>query len=83
MVTSEQIKQWLETGLSGAQIQVSGDGHHFEAIIVYDGFVDKTIIQQHRMVYDALGDKMKVQIHALSMKTYTPAQAQQANIFIE
>jgi acid stress-induced BolA-like protein IbaG/YrbA len=82
VVTSEQIKQWLESGLDGARINVSGDGHHFEAIVIYDGFVDKTIIQQHRMVYDALGDKMKVQIHALSMKTYTPAQAKEANISI-
>ncbi len=80
MVTSEQIKQWLEKGLVGAQVDVSGDGHHFEAVIIFEGFTGKSIIQQHRMVYDALGDRMKCDIHALSMKTYSPAQAEQADI---
>lgn len=70
MVTSEQIQQWIEAGLPGSSAQVTGDGHHFEAIIIYSGFENKSVIQQHRMVYDALGDKMKSLIHALSMKTY-------------
>jgi acid stress-induced BolA-like protein IbaG/YrbA len=66
--------------LPGAKADVSGDGHHFDAVIIYEGFLSKTILQQHRMVYDALGDKMKQAIHALSMKTYTPSQANEANI---
>ncbi|MBA2653497.1 MAG: BolA/IbaG family iron-sulfur metabolism protein [Gammaproteobacteria bacterium] len=70
MVLPEQIKEWIETGLPGANATVTGDGHHFEAKIVYEGFQNKTMIQQHRMVYDALGDKMQNTIHALSMKTY-------------
>lgn len=82
MVTSEQIKQWLEERLVGAQVDVSGDGHHFEAVIIFEGFTGKSIIQQHRMVYDALGERMKSDIHALSMKTYSPAQAEQADILI-
>lgn len=69
MISPEQIKNWIESGLPGAKVSVLGDGHHFEAIIVYQGFENKSIIQQHRMVYDALGDKMGNEIHALSIKT--------------
>jgi acid stress-induced BolA-like protein IbaG/YrbA len=80
MVTPSDIKNWIEEGLVGAKSTVSGDGHHFEAVVVYAGFQGKTKLQQHRIVYDALGDKMKQAIHALSMKTFTPDQAQEANI---
>lgn len=71
MVVPEQIKQWIETGLPGAIAKVTGDGQHFEAIITYDGFDNKSMIQQHRMVYEALGDKMQNTIHALSIKTFS------------
>ena len=50
------------------------DGTHFEAIIVSTLFEDKSIIKQHQMVYQALGDMMRQEIHALSMKTLTPEQ---------
>lgn len=73
MVLPEQIKTWIEEGLPGAEVNVTGDGHHFEAEIIYEGFRSKTTIQRHRMVYDALGEKMHKTIHALSMKTLTPA----------
>jgi acid stress-induced BolA-like protein IbaG/YrbA len=82
VVTPEEIQFWIEQGLKGSKVCVTGDGHHFEAVIIFDGFQEKTIIQQHRMVYDALGDKMKSLIHALSMKTYSPDGAQKANISI-
>lgn len=82
MVTSEQIKHWIEEGLDGAKANVSGDGHHFEAVIVFAGFTDKSMIQQHRMVYEALGQRMERDIHALSIKTYTPTQAKAENISI-
>jgi acid stress-induced BolA-like protein IbaG/YrbA len=74
MVTPESICDWIEAGLPGANATVTGDGHHFEAVIIYEGFHDKSMIQQHRMVYDVLGDKMKNAIHALSMKTYAQEQ---------
>ena len=61
-------------GLPGTEISVSGDGHHFEAVIVNADFEGKSLIQRHQMVYGALGDKMKVEIHALSMKTLTPQE---------
>lgn len=77
MVRPEDIKHWIEVGLAGAQAQVSGDGHHFEAVIVSPAFAGKSRVQQHQLVYQALGDKMRQEIHALSMRTLTPEQWQQ------
>lgn len=77
----EYIKQLIEQGLQGAQASVSGDGQHFEAIVIATAFAGKTMVQQHQLVYQALGDKMKQEIHALSLRTYTPEQwsARQGN----
>ena len=75
MVTPEQLKGWIEAGFQSAQVSVEGDGHHFEAIIVSDEFAGKSRIQRHQMVYAALGDKMKAEVHALSMKTLTSDEA--------
>lgn len=70
---AEQIKQMIEAGLPGSQVQVFGDdGQHFEAIVVSSDFEGKGMLAQHRMVYAALGDSMKSAIHALAMQTYTP-----------
>ena len=77
MVQPEQIRQWIEAGLEGASATVAGDGHHFEAVIVSAAFAGKSMVQQHQLVYQALGDKMKDDIHALSMRTLTPEQAAQ------
>jgi len=71
MVTPEDIKGWIEENLEGSRVEITGDGHHFEAEIICDGFEGKNRIQQHQMVYGALGDRMKAQIHALSMRTLT------------
>ena len=76
MVTPEQLKGWIEAGFNSAQVSVEGDGHHFEAIIVSDEFDGKNRIQRHQLVYAALGDKMKAEVHALSMKTLTVAEAE-------
>ena len=72
MVTPEDIKRWIETALSCESVQVTGDGQHFEAVIVSREFHGKNMVQQHQLVYKALGDRMREEIHALSMKTYTP-----------
>lgn len=74
MVTPEQLKSWIESGFVAADVRVEGDGHHFEAVIVADEFEGKTRIQRHQLVYAALGDKMKAEVHALSMKTMTAAE---------
>ena len=74
MVTPEQLKAWIEAGFDDADVQVEGDGHHFEAVIVAKEFVGKSRIARHQLVYAALGDKMKAEVHALSMKTLTPQE---------
>ena len=72
MARADDIKKWIEQNLADSEVEISGDGRHFDAVIVCDGFAGKTRIQQHQMVYAALGDKMKDDIHALSMRTMTP-----------
>jgi acid stress-induced BolA-like protein IbaG/YrbA len=74
MVTPEDIKTYIENGMQCEHVQVAGDGQHFEAIIVSPAFQGKSMIQQHQIVYKALGDRMREEIHALSMKTLTPEQ---------
>ncbi len=74
MITAEQIQQWIQAGLPGCEAIVEGDdGTHFNAIIVSDSFRGKSLLQQQRMVYSALGARMaNGEIHALALKTYTP-----------
>ena len=75
MITSENIKSYIEGSLPCELVEVEGDdGHHFSAIIVSYEFRGKNKIQQHQLVYKALGDRMKEEIHALAMKTLTPEQ---------
>ncbi len=73
MVTPENVKEYIQQGLECEHIHVEGDGRHFEAVIVSKAFEGKGMLQQHQLVYSALGDKMET-IHALSMKTLTPKQ---------
>jgi acid stress-induced BolA-like protein IbaG/YrbA len=73
MVTPEDVRTYILQGLDCKHIQVEGDGRHFEAVIVSAAFEGKGMLQQHQLVYRAIGDKMEV-IHALSMKTLTPEQ---------
>ncbi len=73
----EQIKELIEAGLEGTEARVAGDdGTHFQAIIISPLFKDKNMLQQHQLVYKALGEKMGTDIHALSMQTYTPEEWQ-------
>lgn len=74
MVSPEEIKQSIERGLDCELVTVSGDGSHFESLIVSVAFAGKNKIQQHQLVYRALGDRMNTQIHALSLRTLTPEQ---------
>jgi len=74
MVTPENVKRYIEQGLNCEYVQVEGDGRHFEAVIVSPAFAGKGMLQQHQLVYKALGDRMHEEIHALSMKTFTPEQ---------
>jgi acid stress-induced BolA-like protein IbaG/YrbA len=72
MIDPEQIKGWIEGGLPCEHVEVRGDGHHFEAVIVSPAFRGKSRVQQHQLVYTALGERMRAEIHALSMQTYAP-----------
>ena len=75
MITAESIKASIESSLPCEHVQVEGDdGRHFQALIVSAEFKGKNTVQQHQLVYKLLGDKMKQEIHALSMKTLTPEQ---------
>ena len=74
MVNPEQVKTYIEQGLECEFVSVDGDGHHFEAVIVSAAFRGKNKVQQHQVVYRALGDRMREEIHALSMQTLTPEE---------
>jgi len=70
--SAAEVQQYIAAGLPCTHLEVEGDGQHFFATIVSIEFEGKTRIGRHQRVYQALGDRMKAQIHALSMKTFTP-----------
>jgi acid stress-induced BolA-like protein IbaG/YrbA len=74
MVTAESVKQGIEAGLACEHVEVSGDGQHFQALVVSEEFSGRSRVQRHQLVYAALGERMREEIHALSMRTLTPAQ---------
>ena len=75
--TPALVQQYIAAGLDCTHLEVTGDGQHFSAVIVSPAFVGKRAIQRHQLVYAALGDRMREEIHALSMKTLTPDEFQQ------
>jgi acid stress-induced BolA-like protein IbaG/YrbA len=74
--TAAEVKDFIAAGLECTYLEVDGDGQHFFATIVAADFEGRTRVQRHQRVYAALGDRMRAQIHALSMKTLTPAEWQ-------
>ncbi len=75
--TPELVKEYIAAGLECTHLEVEGDGQHFNAVIVSPAFEGKRLIQRHQIVYAALGDRMREEIHALSMKTQTPQEFNQ------
>jgi len=73
-----KIKELIEAQLPGAQVSVEGDdGVHFAATVIYTGFEGKSRVEQQQMVYAALATHITSgNIHALSLKTYTPGENQ-------
>ena len=67
--TSEELKLRIEAGIPGARADVSGDGHHFNAVVSAPAFDGLSRIAQHRLVYDVFGDEVGGRIHALSIQT--------------
>jgi|SRR5579871_3921740 len=74
MLMPATLEQYLRQGMPCEHLEVAGDGHHFEAIIVSAEFRGKTRVQRHQVVYRALGQRMQSEIHALSMQTLTPEE---------
>jgi acid stress-induced BolA-like protein IbaG/YrbA len=72
--TPDELRQRIETGIPGASAQVTGDGHHFNAIVSAEAFRGLNRIAQHRLVYDVFGAELGDRIHALSLQTKAPEQ---------
>ncbi len=72
--TPDEVREFITAGLPCEQVEVEGDGRHFFATIVSAQFEGLPPVRRHQAVYTALGDRMRAQIHALSMKTLTPAE---------
>jgi len=80
MLLPETVRGYIAQGLECEHLSVSGDGQHFEAVIVASAFEGLRAIQRHQKVYAVLGDRMRAEIHALSMKTLTPAEWAQQQV---
>ncbi|GIX22866.1 MULTISPECIES: BolA family protein [Caldimonas] len=72
--TPQEVRTYIAQGLACEHLDVEGDGRHFFATIVSAEFEGLSRVARHQRVYRALGDRMREQIHALSMKTFTPAE---------
>ena len=70
--TPEELKQRIEEGIPGATAEVTGDGHHFNAVVSAPAFQGLSRIAQHRLVYDVFGAEVGDRIHALSIQTKAP-----------
>jgi len=74
MVEPGSIEQSIRAGLPVIHVEVRGDGAHFEAVVVSPSFAGLNRVRQHQLVYAALGERMREEIHALSMKTFSPEE---------
>jgi acid stress-induced BolA-like protein IbaG/YrbA len=73
--TPDELKQRIEAGIPGAAAEVTGDGHHFYAVVSAPVFEGLSRIAQHRRVYDVFGSEVGDRIHALSIQTKLPQEA--------
>ena len=71
--TPEELKERIESGISGATAAVTGDGHHFNAVVSAPAVTGLSRIAQHRLVYDVFGAEVGGRIHALSIQTKATA----------
>jgi acid stress-induced BolA-like protein IbaG/YrbA len=72
--SAAEVREYIAAGLNCEVLTVEGDGRHFFATIVSVEFEGLLRVRRHQRVYAALGDRMREQVHALSMKTLTPAE---------
>jgi stress-induced morphogen len=75
VVTPDELKERIEAGIQGATAEVTGDGHHFNAVVTAPAFQGLSRIAQHRLVYDVFGAEIGGRIHALSIQTKTESIA--------
>jgi len=72
---TEAVAELIRAGMPGAEVEVTGDGSHFEAVVVSDAFAGLTPIKKQRLVMDTVRDQIASgELHALSIKTLTPEQ---------
>jgi len=74
---AKEVEELIACGIPGAHVEVrdlTGSGDHFEALVVSEAFEGKGLVERHQVVYNALGDAMRVRVHALTLKTLTPSQ---------
>lgn len=77
MIDPEVVKEKIADDIENARVDVldmTGDGDHFRVVVVAEAFEGLPMVKQHQLVYDALGDSMEGDIHALGLKTYTPEE---------
>jgi acid stress-induced BolA-like protein IbaG/YrbA len=74
-MTAEELQSIIAAGIACEHVEVAGDGRHWDAVVVSGEFEGKRPIQRHQRVYATLGERMRTdEVHALSMRTYTPAE---------
>jgi acid stress-induced BolA-like protein IbaG/YrbA len=70
---TEKVKALIEAGLPGAKVELTGDGRHFEAVVISEAFEGKSLIQQHWVVKNTVKAQIQSdELHALSIKTRLP-----------
>jgi len=72
--TPEELKSRIEAAIPGSSAQVTGDGHHFDAVVSAPAFSGLNRLAQHRLVYDVFGDELGGRIHALAIKTHAMSE---------
>jgi acid stress-induced BolA-like protein IbaG/YrbA len=72
--TPDDVRRYIAEGLACDELHVDGDGRHFDALVVSNAFEGRSRVQRHQLVYAALGERMREEVHALSIKALTPAE---------
>jgi acid stress-induced BolA-like protein IbaG/YrbA len=72
----DDVRRYIAEGLACEELRVDGDGRHFDALVVSSAFEGRSRVQRHQLVYAALGERMREEVHALSIKALTPAEWQ-------
>ncbi len=76
MISIAEVEACIKASLTDVEVTVSSDGRHYEAVVISSAFAGLSLLARHRRVYEALGDRMQADIHALSIRALTPTEAQ-------